>query len=413
MRRENNDNRVHSHSRPLAAMLDARQHPEQFSRRILVAVTGLSPQIVTETLYALAVAPSARRFVPTEIHLITTRTGAEKARLALLSDDPGWFHRLCRDYALPPICFTTDTIHTLEDAAGKPLDDIRSPADNRRAADGITGIIRQLTADPDCALHVSIAGGRKTMGFFLGYALSLYGRPQDQLSHVLVSEPFEASIGFYYPTPSSRVLEMPGGRLVDSALAQVTLAELPFVSLRHGLPEALLTGLASYNETVEAARRALAPAELQIDLTARRIRAAGHEFGLPPAELALLSVFARRALRGEAPLPAPAKEFPDADWKRRYLVELRWIAGPLGDLDETERALRKGMDGGYFSAHLSKLQKILRRQLGPAAEPYLISDGGTRPRRYSLGLRPVAVSYDPLPGPQPIGDPIHSLLPGA
>ncbi|SBT04744.1 conserved hypothetical protein [Candidatus Accumulibacter aalborgensis] len=394
-------------------MLDARQHPEQFSRRILVAVTGLSPQIVTETLYALAVAPSARRFVPTEIHLITTRTGAEKARLALLSDDPGWFHRLCRDYALPPICFTTDTIHTLEDAAGKPLDDIRSPADNRRAADGITGIIRQLTADPDCALHVSIAGGRKTMGFFLGYALSLYGRPQDQLSHVLVSEPFEASIGFYYPTPSSRVLEMPGGRLVDSALAQVTLAELPFVSLRHGLPEALLTGLASYNETVEAARRALAPAELQIDLTARRIRAAGHEFGLPPAELALLSVFARRALRGEAPLPAPAKEFPDADWKRRYLVELRWIAGPLGDLDETERALRKGMDGGYFSAHLSKLQKILRRQLGPAAEPYLISDGGTRPRRYSLGLRPVAVSYDPLPGPQPIGDPIHSLLPGA
>ena len=394
-------------------MLDARQHPDQFSRRILVAVTGLSPQIVTETLYALAVAPSARRFVPTEIHLITTRTGAEKARLALLSDDPGWFHRLCRDYALPPICFTTDTIHTLEDAAGKPLDDIRSPADNRRAADGITGIIRQLTADPDCALHVSIAGGRKTMGFFLGYALSLYGRPQDQLSHVLVSEPFEASIGFYYPTPSSRVLEMPGGRLVDSALAQVTLAELPFVSLRHGLPEALLTGLASYNETVEAARRALAPAELQIDLTARRIRAAGHEFGLPPAELALLSVVARRALRGEAPLPAPAKEFPDADWKRRYLVELRWIAGPLGDLDETERALRKGMDGGYFSAHLSKLQKILRRQLGPAAEPYLISDGGTRPRRYSLGLRPVAVSYDPLPGPQPIGDPIHSLLPGA
>ena len=68
----------------------------------------------------------------------------------------------------------------------------------------------------------------------------------------------ESSSGFYYPTPASRVLELPGGRLADTASAQVTLAELPFVSLRHGLPEALLTGHASYNQTVEAARRALA-----------------------------------------------------------------------------------------------------------------------------------------------------------
>ncbi|MCM8579322.1 CRISPR-associated ring nuclease Csm6 [Accumulibacter sp.] len=394
-------------------MPNARENPHEYPRRILIAVTGLSPQIVTETLYALAVAPTASPFIPTEIHLISTRSGAEKARLALLSEEPGWFHRLSRDYALPTIHFSADTIHVLEDVNGKPLEDIRSPEDNRRAADGITGIIREFTADPDCALHVSIAGGRKTMGFFLGYALSLYGRPQDKLSHVLVSEPFEGSLGFYYPTPASHVLEMPGGRLVDSAQAQITLAELPFVSLRHGLPEALLTGRASYNETVEAARHALAPAELQIDLEARRVRAAGKIFALPPAELALLSVFARRALRGEAPLPAPAKELADADWKKRYLVELRWIAGPMKDLDETERALRKGMDGGYFSAHLSKLKKILRRELGPAAEPYLISDGGSRPRRYSLGLRPAAVSYDTFQAPQQIGATISNILPGA
>ncbi|MBN8518198.1 MAG: TIGR02584 family CRISPR-associated protein [Candidatus Accumulibacter sp.] len=394
-------------------MPNARENPHEYPRRILIAVTGLSPQIVTETLYALAVAPTASPFIPTEIHLISTRSGAEKARLALLSEEPGWFHRLSRDYALPPIHFSSDTIHVLEDVNGKPLEDIRSPEDNRRAADGITGIIREFTADPDCALHVSIAGGRKTMGFFLGYALSLYGRPQDKLSHVLVSEPFEASLGFYYPTPASHVLEMPGGRLVDSAQAQITLAELPFVSLRHGLPEALLTGRASYNETVEAARHALAPAELQIDLEARRVRAAGKIFALPPAELALLSVFARRALRGEAPLPAPAKELADADWKKRYLVELRWIAGPMKDLDETERALRKGMDGEYFSAHLSKLKKILRRELVPAAEPYLISDGGSRPRRYSLGLRPAAVSYDTFQAPQQIGATISNILPGA
>ena len=48
--------------------------------RILLAVTGLTPQIVTETLYALA-CREADPWVPHEIHLITTATGAESARL--------------------------------------------------------------------------------------------------------------------------------------------------------------------------------------------------------------------------------------------------------------------------------------------------------------------------------------------
>jgi CRISPR-associated protein (TIGR02584 family) len=59
-------------------------------------VTGLTPQVVTETLYALAVQRQPP-FIPTEIHLLTTAEGAEEARLGLLSADPGWFHRLCRD----------------------------------------------------------------------------------------------------------------------------------------------------------------------------------------------------------------------------------------------------------------------------------------------------------------------------
>ncbi|TLD46892.1 MAG: hypothetical protein FAZ92_00843 [Accumulibacter sp.] len=373
----------------------ARDNPNAYPRRILVAVTGLSPQIVTETLYALAVAPAqgASAFVPSEIYLITTRSGAEKARLALLSDEPGWFHRLCRDYALPPIDFAAEDIHVLTDAAGDPLEDIRSPDDNRCAADGITELVRDFTADPDCALHVSIAGGRKTMGFFLGYALSLYGRPQDRLSHVLVAEPFESSSAFYYPTPASQVIEVAGGRLADAASAQITLADLPIVSLRHGLPEALLTGRASYSEAVAAARLALAPPQLTIDLAGRRIRAAGKVFALPPAELALLSVFARRALRGEPPLPAPPKEVPDAEWRKRYRVELHWINGLLGESERTEKALRDGMDGRYFSSRLSKLNETLNRQLGPAAAPYRISNGSKRPPRYCLTLPPSAVGY--------------------
>jgi CRISPR-associated protein (TIGR02584 family) len=134
--------------------------------------------------------------VPHEVHLITTATGRREAELNLLADQKpsgelGWFHRLRADYNLSPIRFDAEHIHVLSDAAGAPLDDIRTPADNERAADFITEIVRQLTGDEHSELHVSIAGGRKTMGYYLGYALSLFGRAQDRLSHVLVSEPFE------------------------------------------------------------------------------------------------------------------------------------------------------------------------------------------------------------------------------
>ncbi|MBP6582128.1 MAG: hypothetical protein KA204_01445, partial [Chromatiaceae bacterium] len=47
-----------------------------FPRRILLAVTGLTPQVVTETLYALAMERQPP-FIPTEIHLLTTAEGAE------------------------------------------------------------------------------------------------------------------------------------------------------------------------------------------------------------------------------------------------------------------------------------------------------------------------------------------------
>ena len=76
-------------------------------RRILLAVTGLTPQVVTETLYALACRAQSP-WIPDEIHLITTATGAENARLNLLLPD-GWFHRLCSDYQLPEIRFPVRT----------------------------------------------------------------------------------------------------------------------------------------------------------------------------------------------------------------------------------------------------------------------------------------------------------------
>jgi CRISPR-associated protein (TIGR02584 family) len=166
--------------------------PESYPHRILLAVTGLSPQIVTETLYALAAARQPA-WVPTEIHVVTTKPGAENVRRTLLSKDPGWFHRLRGDYRLPEMAFGSKNIHIMTQPDGKPLDDILEDADNSAVADFITEQVRARTSDPTASLHVSIAGGRKTMGFYIGYALSLFGRAQDRLSHVLISPPYDRS----------------------------------------------------------------------------------------------------------------------------------------------------------------------------------------------------------------------------
>ena len=361
-----------------------------YPRRILLAVTGLTPQVITETLYALAVQRQPA-FIPTDIHLLTTYEGAEAARLGLLSDEPGWFQRLRADFDLPPIRFDVSHIHTLVDDQGQPLSDIRTPQDNQRAADTITELVRHFTADPAAQLHVSIAGGRKTMGYYLGYALSLFGRPQDCLSHVLVSEPFEGCPDFYYPTPYNRVIVLRDNKLADTRDAQVTLAEIPFVRLRDELNNRLLTGAASFGQTVAAAQRALLPPALVIDLTGRRLTAAGEPVDLPPVDLAFYSLMARRQCQGKGFVSRGASGLDQA-----FLAEYRQIVGDhSGEMERIEEALKAGMDVAYFDQRKSRVNGLLEEVLGrQLAAPYLIQSEGRRPKtRYGVGLLANAIRF--------------------
>jgi len=370
--------------------------PSEYPRRILLAVSGLTPQIVTETLYALAVSAN-EKFVPTEVHLISSQEGATRAKLLLLSKNPGWFHRLCREYGLEGIQFLEENIHVLTGREMERMADIRTAEDNQFAADFITNQVRQLTSDPRSALHVSLAGGRKTMGFYAGYALSLFGREQDRLSHVLAPEAFESASEFFYPTRNRHVIEGKDKRPLDTSEATLMLADIPFVRMRHGLPEMLLNGATSYSMVVNVANETIGTPELTIDLTGGRIQAAGKIISLPRASLALLSLFARRAMKGEAPLEAPSKYVKDANWKRLYQNELRKTVQDYEDVpEETRKSIEKGMDGDQFSMHLSRLQKALRKALGPHAAPYLIDNGRRRPRQYSCTLAASAIHFAAL-----------------
>lgn len=361
------------------------------TKSILLAVTGLTPQVVTETLYAMH---RQGQPLPEQIHILTTAEGFQRARLTLISD--GWLARFYRDYHLPKPDFSERHIHVLRHANGEALHDIRTQVDNQAMADGITEWIRTLTADPDAALHVSIAGGRKTMGFYAGYALSLYGRPQDRLSHVLVSADYESHPRFYYPTPYSNVIygNDPTHKPLDTRNAEVMLADIAFVRLRHGLDTALLQGKSSFSESVAKAQRVLGPAHLSIDLKQRCIKAQDTLIKLIPADLAFYSWLLKRQL-ADQPLPTcPSDGAPEHGYAEQYLDEYRLISGELGGADRTLQALRHGMSKSFFEQRKSRINNMLKQALQHAAPAYLISPVGRRPRtRYRIGLDADQIQY--------------------
>ena len=355
------------------------QPPETFPRRILVAVCGLSPQILTETLYALAVTGQPS-FVPTEIHLLTTREGAHRASLTLLHPDSGKFHQLCRDYGLPGIVFDEGHIHVISNPEGDALDDIRSPQENEYLADHITLAIRQYTLDPQAALHVSMAGGRKTMGYYAGYALSLFGRPQDRLSHVLVTAEYEGNPNFFYPTPDCKVIYTRDNRPLDSAKAEVTLAQIPFIRLREDIPERLLNGQAGFSETIAFALRANETPHLLIDRTNREINANGLAIRLPDILLAFYFWVITRSILDERPMPKPDKgNEGNPEYAAEFLRHYQALADPMRDTDKTEAALRHGMDEAFFQEKVSRINTMLKKELGERlAKSFCIINRGRR-----------------------------------
>jgi len=166
-------------------------------KNILLATIGASPQVLTETLYALH--QSGKAF-PDEVFVITTLSAKNMLINGLFRD--GHLQALKNEYQMPDFAFDESHIWLIEDDAGNPLEDAKSVEDQSDMADFITRTLFKLTSDPNLAIHTSLAGGRKTMAFYIGYAMSLLGREQDTLSHVFVDDNYEFVRDFWYPTKS-------------------------------------------------------------------------------------------------------------------------------------------------------------------------------------------------------------------
>lgn len=386
-------------------MAHGQSRPEDFLRRVLVCTLGRTPQLITETVYALAHAQPA--FVPTEIRLVTTAAGRETAMTHLVGDESR-LTQLYLDYALPPPQFDAGCIHVIDGADGASLDDIRTPAQSDAAADAIFRLLRELAHDPAAALHVSLAGGRKTMGFLLGHALCLCGRAQDRLSHVLVNEPFESLPEFFYPPPEPAVLTTPSGTAVSTADAIVELVDIPFVHMGTGLPQRQLADAATFGMAVALATAALRPPLLEIDEACGTVRCGGRRIELEPQPFAVYAWLADRCIRyGLAGAVAPD------DLRRRASPALsdflRWLARyggmhPYADLAGKFRRDDDGAVAQWFRERVSRINAAIRQELGqPGVSRYGIQFTSTSrsTRRRHLNLAPENIRYVSLAAEPP------------
>ena len=221
-------------------------------KTILITVSGMSPAIITETLWALAQEKPA--VVPDEIVVITTQKGEMDIEQQLLQPNHDWqdekvwerlrkdiFNKVNEPKGSQRLQLGLRVIEFPDAATGikQKAWDVRSKEQNKETADFILRVLGPYMKD-DHHVIASIAGGRKTMGALLYAGMSLVGRETDRVTHVLVDDPFDMTRGFFYPEqPKQDLSAMVDGKLqpVKARDAGIELANIPFVPLRNRFTE--------------------------------------------------------------------------------------------------------------------------------------------------------------------------------
>lgn len=264
------------------------------NKNILICVTGLTPQIVTETFYCLAV---QKKIKIDELYVLTTLRGksvilgkdnAPNTPKTSLKDE---LNNLCKHYKVHKPLFENSDKHIITAREESlELSDVRTDKQNILFPNRAAEFLREKTSEPDTAIYCSISGGRKTMSVHLAAALSLFGRENDKLLHVLTSEEFEFK-GFY-----------PLSKKEDKALE---LAEIPFIRLRSVLGnEVNLKN--TYYDFVEQTQKQLKAltdkTRLILKAETKEVRYGLNSIQLEPLEFAFLFKFLEQKLDGNEPL---------------------------------------------------------------------------------------------------------------
>lgn len=244
-------------------------------RTVLVAGMGTSPAVLTETVWALAhQKPSV---VPDEIVVLTTRPGKDKLRREIFDGRSNVWGRMCESLRNEKIdiegrlVFGDTSIRVMPDAQGNGIADLRSGEDNLRAADFMLQQLRQYTESSDTVVLASIAGGRKTMSALLFSCMTLLGREDDKVFHVLLPSEFEGGVEppMFYPVEGVTYVNRLTGKKYKGDSFRSELFEVPFVRMRGWYLEKFKSIPPSYRTLVTRLQAVAPPAvsypEIEID----------------------------------------------------------------------------------------------------------------------------------------------------
>ena len=244
-------------------------------RIVLIATMGSSPAVLTETVWALAHAK--KPVIPDEIVVLSAKNSVDKMKRDLLEGcEPIWgrlLSALKKDKISidGKLVFGSMSIHVIPDAQKNELWDLRSSEDNLLAADFMMQEIRKYSESPDTEIIASIAGGRKTMSALLLSCMTLLGREEDKVLHVLLPEELEggAEPPFYFPQKGVVHVSKRTGKKYKGDKLRSELFEVPFVRMRGWYREKFKTNPPTYLSLVKKVQQLSPPAavyqKLEID----------------------------------------------------------------------------------------------------------------------------------------------------
>jgi CRISPR-associated protein (TIGR02584 family) len=249
------------------------------NKNILIAVTGLSPQVVSETLYALS---AVNKIQIDELYIVTTKTGKDIILGKNKNIPPlkSQIQKMCNEYKninCPKFDERKNIFVAKEESI--EISDVKTSKDNKLFPNLITNVIRDKSSNPDIVLYCSLSGGRKTMSAYMGFALSLFARENDTLFHVIVNDEFEKSRKFYPAKKDEKT--------------EIVLSEVPYIKLRGLLPKQIDFKNLTYNSLIDFSQKQIKMLNsiLIIDIKNRKLNFRSNSISIGPLFLSVYLFF--------------------------------------------------------------------------------------------------------------------------
>lgn len=278
---------------------------------VLLSLVGTTPAVLTETVYALVTSPEP--IVPDRVIAVTSAGGRDVLNDQLFKR--GNWNQL-RDFLIQKRGVSSkkllfgqigESIRVFPSSdRSRELDDIRSIEDNEAVAEFLMEVVRGFVENESIRLVASLAGGRKTTSALLHSVMTLLGRSDDLLTHIIVDEPWPSFRDFFFPGCRGEFKDPASGKQLKSSAAVLHLAEVPFVPLRYLFARDLQRCAGSYVQLMNQLRARTMNLDdelmVKVDRKTGEIRLNDRAVRLGPNEFLFFLYFAKRAAAGQSPV---------------------------------------------------------------------------------------------------------------